>query len=383
MIGIFPLSYFKKKNGGTNTFTPTNSYNWNSNTQFTNFKLAKQSLIAGTNRCIVGFAGDSTTVGVGASNIGYRGLSSSAKAVEYINSVSGRLFNAGFDSLCGTGNHPNADSIRVSLIGGAGFSGPGGFGGPTYQLYTAGDGIDITLKTPRVIDRIRVGVLQANSGTIDIGLDGSALSGSPTTNDNSSNIAYKTYNVPRQVYSKINIRCITGQPLLSGVDCYDSIIPRIDIFNGGSGGADASALTGGTTGYGPLQGLLALQPNLAFINYGINDGNSFQKIKSVYKSEILNGVQKLQAANCDVILLVTTPVIESSTMETTWWTQYRDALQEISLLQNVPVINLHDRYVSYTTQNSKTPSWMSDNLHPSALLYADLGVYFGNILLNI
>lgn len=364
---------------------PANSYNWSPTTQFANTLAAAQNSSVGR---IIGVAvGDSTTAGF--QDTGGGGTDGFRATVSYPARVAAHLNTSNYNSYCATGNYGvvntggnNDADLRVTVVAGGKASGAQSLAGPLYQTSAAGDGFDFA--TSGTFDRVRVTYVDTGGGLLDIGTNGGALSGSPTTATATGNLLTKTFSVTRGT-GTINLRQTnTGTGYIMCVEAWDSQTKTIDIINAGQGGATSAILSGNLTGYTPVAGVAALAPHFVILNIGINDGNTASTSKATFKANVLNAVTKWQSRNIDVLLTVTTPVVATSAMETTYWTQYRDALQEIAVAQNVPIItNWHDRYVSWNTQNAKTPTWMAGQLHPAAPLYDDEGAVVAQILASV
>ena len=346
---------------------PANSFNWDSATQFTNYRAAKSA----NTRRIVLFLGDSTTAGVTGSTTDYRTKS----APSY---CAAALSNGSFDSFVSNANNPNSDTSRVILGGAAYWTGAEACGGPLCQMGSSGDYVRFT--PAKAFDRVRVVLAGTGSPSFDVRVNGTPT-GTTRTANGSGNMEAFGFTIPATAGgATVDVVWRGGSVYVQSVECYDTAPPRIDIINGGRGGQQSSVFGAPDTGFNYMAGAFALTPHLTFINIGINDGNFLGTSKADYKSAVDTAVVNLKAKGSDVILVVPTPVVETSGMETTSWTLYRDALQEIGVARNCPVINLHDRYVSYSVQHAKIPPWMNDTLHPEALLYEDLGKFYASFL---
>ncbi len=375
---------------------PLNSYNWDASTQFPNLKAAYAAMKAGTGRCAIAFTGDSTTAGVGGTgksdgsvaNVNYAYQSGPGQVWSALNALG---IPATFDSFFGDQNDPTSDSTtnattpkgRITLsASGSQWSGAQGAGGPVCQITSSTGYIQYDLLDGNTFDHVDVDIINVG-GSVDIALDGGAQTGSPHTFASAGgNMDTFTFAVARGAHTSVRVYSPGGGLYLQGIRCWDSVSRKIEIYKSGSGGSDSSPYNGSAaSGYGLMQGIAVVKPAAVFINIGINDLNNGSFSKSSYKANLLNGVKQWQGVGIDVILVVPTP-INNSSAETSQ-PDLVAALQEIAVAQNVPVINLHDRYVSYATQAAKSPSWMFNNLHPAAPLYADEGAFYAQTIQGI
>lgn len=381
---LTPSAFVQGAGGGPPT-TPANAYNWDpASTQFPNFRAAKAQVAAGKGRAIVTCSGDSTTAGFGGyvnPSAGTCTLTPYRDSGSWPFQMAQGLGSVGSsDNFIGSGGGVGIDA-RVSLVAGAVYSGAAAWGGNAISTTNSGDGVNFS--PTLFFDHVRVILIAAGgAGAFNLTINNGPVLGTGTSN-NSGNMQAFTFSVTRQSGVIVNV-LQTGSTgiFLQSVECYDSTNPRINILNGGVGGLASNSFDTVSTGYTYISGALACTPSLYIFDIGINDGTTYSTSQATYQANLQNAIQIFQAANCDILGMVPTPV-NGGNMETgpTFWLQYRTALFTLATQYNFPVIDLHSRYVSWAYQNSL--GWECNGLHPDVLLYTDLGRFMATVLLAI
>ena len=226
------------------------TYNWNPATQLPDFVAAETAVESGVPGAVAKIIaiGDSTTLGVdGATD--YRGSTSyPAQLTKYLTQDG---VAAQSDNFLGGGLNEDG---RLTLIGGAEWSGAEGAGGQMIQTATAGDGVNFTLNTAGQYNRINISYLDSYNGTATV-----SVNGGPTIATlqfgGSGNLETQTIDVPMGSYSELSITQANGNPLfIEGASLWNSTTPSIQVYNAGIGGTESSIVgTGSTTGYGEIQ----------------------------------------------------------------------------------------------------------------------------------
>lgn len=359
--------------------------NWNPATQFTHATTAFNAVVANTGRMKVAFAGDSTTLGFGGAfpaTTDFKIHSAPAACASSLTTWSGGVVAGAFSSMVGDGAEGNLSDARVT------FTGDGAWTNPPTQIFggffaTCTSGGSINFVPSPAFNRVRV--VYSQTGSFKVGVDGGALDATAAVTDASTNMATQTWSVTRGTHT-VNVVGTSVTPcLIQSIECFDNTAFKVDCLNGGIGGAYSTVMASATTGQTVMSGLLAEAPDLTFINFGINDGQGTDSAiftsGATFQSNISKGVSNLKDAGSDVVLVVTTAIVSGSSMESTYWNQYRDALLVAGTALNVPVLNLHAYYPDEATQAAKSPTWMSDGLHPSGPFYTDIGNVYAQILL--
>lgn len=151
-----------------------------------------------------------------------------------------------------------------------------------------------------------------------------------------------------------------------GVDAYLSTDLGLAIWNMGACSSTTTNWKGAANAWEPVLALATVAPKAIFINLGINDAR-FGVSAATYKSNMQTLITACVAI-ADTILVVPVP---SDTAITAGATQaaYVTAILEIGVTNNIPVLNLAERYVNYSTANAA--GFMADQLHPSGDGYGD------------
>lgn len=353
--------------------------NWQPSTQFLKTRAAYSRMKAGNGTFVSLFTGDSITAGLwslGTNVANARLHSYSVHAASDLFTVSGGNLAGTADSVVGNGGDNNGDP-RLTFSGDANWTSTGCLGGSP-PLFISGT---VTFAPVNAFDNVEVSYINGH-GTFDLILDGGAPSGSPVHGNGSSTVAKKSWTVPHGTHVVHFQGDGNGDNYIQAIKCWDSTSPKVQMVNGASAGLFSSAYAGdiADTFARYRTGMLAEKPDLTWIMIGVNDGNNGTTTQQQYHDYILNSVTQLQAGGSDVILLVNYPIVSSSAMEsgTTYWSQYRTALQQISASNNVPVLDFHTYYGSDTYLNSQ--GWMADSIHGNEGLYTDMGSVVAQVM---
>jgi len=348
------------------------TYNWNPATQLGDYLAAEAKVAAGTvgARAKIVAIGDSTTAGIGdnASHQNYRQtLSYPAELAQYLaqNGVP-----AQYDNFVGGGLSVDG---RITLLGGGSWSGTSDAGGQVITTSAAGDGFDFTLLSPVAYDRVDVNYIDYGSGTATVAVDGQAVATFQI--GNSGLTKTQTINLPLGLHSDVSVTANDANRLfIEGTAFWNTAAPKVEVVNAGKGGGDSGVVNQGSSstvaGSGEIQGAAELAPQIVLINYGINDINNGTETTAQTVANLALMVTELRSVNADPIIVIPQPF--SSTVYATQLPALRAALHTLSDAVNVPLIDLSATYNDDFASLSAA-GLMSDNLHPSAALYADIG----------
>jgi len=367
--------------------SPLAVYNWDPATQLAGF-LASLAARQGARIVTVG---DSTTLGFGSAAEGFRGLSYPAELAQ---ALTGLGVSAQSDNFLGQGNE-NGDTTdeRVSLSGGAAYVGLYDAGGQVIETTAAGQAISFTLNTPGEYNQLSVSYVDAGSGSITVSVDGTAVG--TLQFGNSGNTLSQTIAIPAGLHGEVTLTANSASPTyIQGAAFSSSTSNQVQIFNAaiggwGAGNANTSVfngqvLHGSAEGFGQVAGTAALSPNLALIDLGLNDitgftNNGVPVPAATIAANIEQIIATYRAIGCDVILVLPQPF--SDPTYAAGLPALRAALEQVSLADNVPIIDLSATYGNnFAALNAA--GLMSDNLHPDATLYADIGTQIANLLAN-
>jgi hypothetical protein len=372
---------------GTIGADPLVLYNWDPTTQLAGFL---SSLAAGDGANIVTI-GDSTSLGFGSASEGFRGLSYSAELTQALNTVGVSSQSANFE---GQGNE-NGDTTdqRVVLLNGATYSGAYDAGGQAVSLDGTGQAVAFTPDTPGTYNQVSVSYIDQGSGSVNVSVDGTQVG--TLQIGNTGNTLSQSITIPAGMHGEVTVTAATDtQSYIQGISLANTNANQVQVFNAsiggwGSGSANTSYygggdVTGSADGFGQVSGSLALNPKLALIDLGINDITGFTNNGTeVPTSTIVDNLEQIvatyKANGCDVILILPQPFSDPNYASAL--PALRSALESFSLTSNVPIIDLSATYGNdYSALVSA--GLMSDNLHPDATLYADIGTQIANLLGN-
>ncbi len=362
--------------------TGTVVYNWNPATQLQNWIAAETAVangVPGAQAKIIAF-GDSTTSGVGAGGgQSYPDDLATALAQDSGISVQENNYN---------GDMAEALSTELSFVGGGGFNyGLNAAGGAMAQLGSAGQGVVWTPASSGSANRLDISYWDNGGGTVTVTATGGPNGSFSQTLQlgNGGNMLTQTIDLPAGSYSKVSVVSSGANPAyIEGMSLWDTQTPAIQVINAGEGGAWASVVGNGqSTGTGEFPGGIGLKPNLALIDYGINDilNNTYTAAQTV--ANIALAITECRANGCDPVIVIPEPFGLDPTLPNTLSSisQLITGLEALSLQMNVPIIDLNSTY-----GNSPT-SFASSNLigfgvHPGAAGYADIAARIASVLTN-
>lgn len=366
-------------------FGSTVTNNWNNAGQFVNYAAAVNAVYAGTpgTRCKIVFMGDSTTVGYGGPPSNYR-ASSPASVVAALLASAG--LPARMDNFVGGTGGTSVCDTRIAFGGPtpAGFYSISVAGGGPIQTQAAGDFLTFTITTPAIYDRMDYVFFDLNAdSSMNIALDGgAALAGSPFALPftGTFGIVSNTINIPLGSHSSVTMtQAGSGACMIESVAFWNSTVPKIEVYNTGSGGTTSDVVGGGsTTGIGPYPGSYDLRPSLVIIDFGINDfivGNT--------NTTIVNNlglmVTGFRSINCDCIIMIPEPGNFGGVYDTQM-PGLQSGLYSYSNANNVPIIDLSATYGNSASTYSAAGFLSGDGIHPSALGYADIGARVATLI---
>jgi len=372
---------------GSLGLTPLVTYNWLPAKQLAHFLLQT----AATRRIVT--IGDSTTLGFGAGQTGFRGISYPAELAQALtkDGVAAEAANfVGNGYEYGSQGQQLSDN-RAALLGGAQWdSNAIGAGGPGLEFKSPGDGVTLTLDTPGKFNQVIVSYIDLGSGSLKVSIDNGAPIATLTLG-NSGNILTQTVSIPEATHSVVSVTSGTSTATyMQGVEFHDSAndsSAAIEVINAGIGGWTTTSaassyyngqiLSGSLNGFGQTAGSAALHPSLVLINLGINDIlTNIPQSTSV--SNLVKIAQLLRANRIDVIFIIPNPFTNST--DCAALASLRTSLESYAKMLNFPVIDLEGTFGDSVTGLSKAGLMSSDNVHPNATLYADIATGIAGLL---
>jgi hypothetical protein len=362
-------------------------FNWDPETQLTHFLAAQKS---GAGAKIVGI-GNSTTIGFGSAATGFRELSYLA---EMSRALTADGVAAQSDNFLGQGNE-NGDvpDERITFFGGAAWSGAYDAGGQTIETDAAGQGFQFTLPTAHDYNQVTLSYIDIGSGALTLSVDG--VSVGTLQVGNTGNTLTQTFDIPAGAHTQLTVTATDASPVyIQGASFSNSTSSAVQVLDAGIGGwgtTDANTsvyngqpLTGSANGYGQTAGSVALQPNLAIIDYSINDITGADNLGvPVLTATIVENLKQmiatLRAAGSDVILVLPQPF--NAPQYALALPALRAGLETLAIAENVPLIDLSASYGD-SFSSLYAAGLMSDSDHPDATFYADIGTQMAALLTN-
>lgn len=318
--------------------------------------------------------GDSTTVGKGVTGGDPWGNSWTAVLTQLFKKAG---FNATNAAFYGDGDGTNAstyNTARLALSGVWGFQATPTLGGNLFFTTTTSGSLSFT-PTDYWDTAIISYLTNSTQGTFTTDIDGA---GTVTTNGNGSTSQLRfTQTTATPGIHTLNWKYVSGTKVFaSGVECYNSTLSQVMIVNCGWGGVTTAGIAAGTQAFDPIQSLQFQAPDLTIFGTVINDW-----LTSANQTTLATNVQTLITTarlSGDCIWMLSVP---SGIANTPLATQqaYCAVVRGVCLANNVPVIDIFDRFQSYEISNP-LGLYGVDNIHPSAAGYEIMGNAIFNML---
>lgn len=351
--------------------------------------------IAGTDDCVIACIGDSKTAGAqaqGAGGGGYAGNYPLTWPVQLAKLLAASGMPADWNSWFCDHNVNAVSSLAaydVRWVLGAGWLTGGAYWscGPGYCL-TNRTTTNVAALTPTVaFDGIELYYITGGGfGTFKIDVDGGSALGTYNT-WTSEGVTKVTITGLANTTHTINF---TPTSLGNGIFIYglrilNSTAPKVDVINLGSAGTTSTVWVSSSRpweGVGPLSnGVLA--PACTFIDLQINDALLLTGA-STYQTQMQTIITAAKVSG-DVVLINTYPGNTGAggiyvNADGAGFTPYQDAIRTLAAANDVPLIDLKERWTSYAA--SQPLGYYGDTtVHGSALGYADVARVAGNLLM--
>lgn len=305
---------------------------------------------AGTGFCRVATLGDSTVAGQGATS-----------ATAWPLQLKDMLDAAGFPSA-GTGLVPAAAGLNdARFVFGAGW---GGAVGSMKANSTTTNPATFTSDSTGSIARVYYSNATGQSTTFTVSVDGGA--GVTVTNSGASVMGvYEVAGLADTTHT-ITITRATGAVYIFGAEVRSHATRGVLLYNAGYAGIKVATLADQTWyQLTPISARVAnWNSDLIFVMCETNDANAAATPAEVYKTQMQTAITAARANGASVILMTAIP---SSGVD---FTLYTKALYELADSNDLPLIDLQDRWQTYAASNAS--GLMADALHPTAAGYADI-----------
>ncbi len=229
-------------------------------------------------------------------------------------------------------------------------------------------------------DQVTLTYLDAGIGALILALDGT-VAAEPIWLLGTGTIKRHTIGFPLAQYSKLTVTLEGIQSVnvqtaaLGNTQLPNTQGAEIQVYNAGSGGMTTQAELNPPSG-SPLDGALALAPDLALVNLGINDILAGVPVAQTL-ANLETIVSRLQLSGAEVMLFVPQPFAGTAYQQEI--PALRTGLQQLAVEKNIPLVDLGLTYDdSFDLLNNA--GLMGDGFHPNATLSADIGSQLGVIL---
>lgn len=352
-------------------------------TKMLHIRGAIARVIYGGGRATIACVGDSTTRGVGGGTGGteYTNMKAYAWPLQFAKKLSGVGIPALCQGIFGTSKDTtNAalalEDVNLSL---------GSDWAPWVNIYGVGGGYfrqpasgttALGYTPPLTWDTAKV--LYLNSDACTATVKSGATTIGTLTETAAGNVGVATFNQTLG-NGEFSLTWASGSSLyISGMWFYNSAMPGVDVLNLGWETATSGNWTAqvGSTAFTPLTGLAALAPDLTIINLGINDWYNSLSV-SAFQANIQEVITAALASG-DCVLVA--PIPSSTTIASVAkQAQFINVLYELALANNIPLVDLTYRDVSYAV----TSAWYWNAVHHNETGYADDAQAFLKLLLAL
>lgn len=335
---------------------------------FPKTRAAASGLRGGANDVIIGFLGDSTTVGFS--------LTSTA-ANTVLNSFPGQLMQmfraanipANINSVWGD-NNPSGGNFRIAFDDRVTTGGTWAIGGsPSVSLggtLFTGTSSDVLSFRPReMVDSFDIYTPQDSTfGSVTIDIDGGT---GTVVNENGAKATIKTTVTASTLgFHTLNITATSGTGGVIGIVGKNSAQKSVYFFNWGVSSARADQLAVTNGGYLTLDALAFVKPDLLFVDAGINDWLQAHGVSS-FTTAMTSIVTTQQAAGGDTLLVTPVPTA-IATIPLATQQLYVDATIAVGAAASpvVPVLDIHTEWKSQEFSNALVPSlYGGSTVHPA------------------
>ncbi|MGF7131891.1 lysophospholipase L1-like esterase [Paraburkholderia sp. EB58] len=345
---------------------------------FPRWRKAMGGVRSGTARARLCCLGDSTTFGLG--SVGTPASYSNAKAFGYPTQLAQALgaqknlaahwdsfwCDNGLDSVAGA-TLPLADP-RIALGTGWSNTGQTSMGGLSLFNNTTTNPVSFT--PINAFDTFDIWtVCNSGLGTVTADIGGAVLAtiSTSTGTHGATKTTVSTGAAPATGTINVRLSGTLASVFLIGIEAYNSTLPKVSVWNQGWCGGTTANITGNASPWSTLPALVAAAPNLVMCGIGINDSRT-----GVTLAQYIANYQELITAITavsDMVLFVENPP-EISVVTTALWTQFQQAVYQLAAANNLPLIDLTQRWVSWAYSNAL--GYYYDALHPYAAGYGDI-----------
>lgn len=374
--------------GGSGALTPTQIANFNNSTALLmpKFRAAIGNTKAGGGNTRIVTVGDSITAGAYSNGSGSGDWRNNSWPTQLARMFASSGVPAVANSFMGFSIANNDGRITFGSSWAIGLTTAGNttVGGPFLTGTNATNAANFT--PTAAVDTFKVWYpTLATAGTMSY-----AINGGSTTNiveTGASGFTSTTIN-PTLGINTISFKYVTGNFVdIAGVEAWNSQIPCVNIVNAGWNGATTTNYADATQAWSPGNHISSLAPDLTIIALGLND---FLISNSIPVATTKANIQILitnALTTGDVVLLCENPAEVATTVPLATQAQYWQAVKDLATSNNIGLVSIFDRWVSYEFSSVAPISYYMGggfpaNLHPVGKGYSDQAQAIFNLIGN-
>lgn len=356
------------------------------------WRKALANVRTGQGRAKVACVGDSTTTGWGAgtSTNGLAGARAKSFPTYLASVLAGMGLPTNTNSIWGTANLDNGQTIGVLLYGDydtrvvypSTFTSPSAsplvdsLGGRLFRC--ASPNTSSLVFTPTgSIDTVNVHyVKNSGNGTFTINFDGGATAATVDSNAAGA-LAAQNLTIAAGAHDVRVQRSVGGTVFVVGIEAYLSTAPAIDIWNMGAPGWKAGDWAYSVNAWSPANAIQYANPDLTFINLGINDWKDTPTDIATYTTNMQTVITAAKSGGGSCILVVPFPS-QTTRASVAQQASFVQAIYSLASANGCGVVDMTSRFASWDAANAL--GFAYNDLHPNSYGYADMAAAFARVL---
>lgn len=242
-----------------------------------------------------------------------------------------------------------------------------------HYVASGGAGTSVMTYTPEnPVDTFKVWYLTIpTAGVLACNING----GTDVTVDQNTAISLGNLTVTGNLgINTLNMRRTSGgNAFVCGIESWNSTQSSVQFINAGWSGATTNDWLSQATAYSPGN-FASLAADLTIISLNINDMLPSNGISVATMKTNLQNIITRALTTGDVLLIAENPVEVATTISLANQTLYVNAVKELAVTNNLPLVNIFDRWVSYEYSNPLgyyAVGAYPINLHPYPIGYQD------------
>lgn len=340
----------------------------------TKLRAGMAKVRARTDNCRILCVGDSTTYGYygDATRLHMNGLTAQAAkmAGRLGTDINGNSIVGGWQNIVGSGGLTTANLItndtRFAVNTTDWTNALSAIGGTAYRSTSGGNSFSFT---PNVsVDVFDVWYIQnSTAGSMSLDIDGGTASVFSCNNAVTS-LVKRTINASSIGTHTLNIKWSSGQFVaVVAIEARNRAQYEVSFLNAGWPGSTAVSWATGAAAWQSVQAPSYMLPDGIVLSLGINDWGTSTGV-SAYTTALQTLITAYRAVS-DVILITPYPSAITSGISLATQQTYVDAMKELAISNNLPLIDLFGIWQSYEVQNSL--GYYFNAQHPTGLGFND------------